>query len=160
MFRLFCSQPVVILQRRDEEPEELESSGWALTRTGGSWEGWSGRLVCLGVDPEGAIFEKNWETGPSLVVQWLRLWVSTAGGQGLIPGWGTKNLHALQCNQKKKEKNLEINKEKKLFPMLALSYGFEEGVCLFTGVFVWATFAFIFYWREYYFLVDASRKHF
>lgn len=48
---------------------------------------------------------------------------------------------------KKKEKNLEINKEKKLFPMLALSYGFEEGVCLFTGVFVWATFAFIFYWR-------------
>jgi len=51
----------------------------------------------------------------------------------------------MHCNATKKKENLEINKEKKLFPMLALSYGFEEGVCLFTGVFVWATFAFIFY---------------
>ena len=25
----------------------------------------------------------------SLVVQWLRLWTSTAGDTGLIPGWGT-----------------------------------------------------------------------
>ena len=51
------------------------------------------------------------------MVQWLRLRASTAGGKGLIPGWGTKILQALQCNQKKKKKkrkkeNLEINKEK------------------------------------------------
>ena len=28
-----------------------------------------------------------------LEVQWLRLCVSTAGGMGLIPGWGTKVLN-------------------------------------------------------------------
>ena len=28
--------------------------------------------------------------GTSMVVQWLRLHISTAGGMGLIPGWGTK----------------------------------------------------------------------
>ena len=32
--------------------------------------------------------------GNSLVVQWLRLSASTAGGAGLIPGWGTKVPHA------------------------------------------------------------------
>lgn len=58
------------------------------------------------------------------------------------------------------DKNLEINKEKKPFPMLVLSYDFEEGVCRFTGVFAWATSAFIFYWRDYHFPVDLSRKHF
>ena len=29
----------------------------------------------------------------SLVVQWLRLCTSTAGGEGLIPGQGTKIPH-------------------------------------------------------------------
>ena len=29
-------------------------------------------------------------TGTALVVQWLRLCTSTAGGMGLRPGWGTK----------------------------------------------------------------------
>ena len=33
--------------------------------------------------------------GTSLVVQWLGLHASTAGGQGSIPGWGTKIPHAL-----------------------------------------------------------------
>ena len=28
--------------------------------------------------------------GTSLVVQWLRLCPSNAGGMGLIPGWGTR----------------------------------------------------------------------
>ena len=32
--------------------------------------------------------------GTSLVVQWLGLRASTAGGTGLIPGQGTKILHA------------------------------------------------------------------
>ena len=34
--------------------------------------------------------------GTSLSVQWLSLRVSTAGGRGSIPGWGTKIAHALR----------------------------------------------------------------
>ena len=36
------------------------------------------------------------------MVQWLRLRASTAGGMGLISGWGTKILYALWCSQKEK----------------------------------------------------------
>ena len=35
-----------------------------------------------------------------MVVQWLRLPASTAGGTGSIPGWGTKILHAARRGQK------------------------------------------------------------
>ena len=38
--------------------------------------------------------------GTSLVVQWLRLRVSTAGDTGLIPGQGTKIPQAMQYSQK------------------------------------------------------------
>ena len=41
-----------------------------------------------------------------LVVQWLELCaftVSTAGGMGLIPSWGTKIPHAMCFGQKKKK---------------------------------------------------------
>ena len=38
----------------------------------------------------------------SLVIQWLRLCASTAGGTDLIPGWGTKILWAMWHSQKKK----------------------------------------------------------
>ena len=31
-----------------------------------------------------------------MVVQWLRLGPSTVEGMGLIPGWGTKILHAMR----------------------------------------------------------------
>ena len=41
-----------------------------------------------------------WGLGTSLVVQWLRFHVSTAGGEGSIPGQGTKILHAIQCGPK------------------------------------------------------------
>ena len=41
----------------------------------------------------------------SLVVQWLRLWASSAGGMGLIPGQGTKTLLARQLGQKGKKWN-------------------------------------------------------
>ena len=41
-------------------------------------------------------------SGTFLMVQWLRLRVSTTGGTSLIPGQGTKILHATQCGQKKK----------------------------------------------------------
>ena len=36
----------------------------------------------------------------SLVVQWLGLHASTAGGMGSIPGWGTKIPQAIQCAKK------------------------------------------------------------
>ena len=39
----------------------------------------------------------------SLLVQWLRLLASTAGGMGLIPGQGTKIPHILQQKKKKKK---------------------------------------------------------
>ena len=38
------------------------------------------------------------------MVQWLGLCASTAGGPGLISGWGTKILQAVRCGQKKKKK--------------------------------------------------------
>ena len=38
----------------------------------------------------------------SLPVQWLRLWASTAGGTGSIPGWGTKIPHATWPKKKKR----------------------------------------------------------
>ena len=44
------------------------------------------------------------EPGNSLAVQWLRLQASTAGGTGLIPGWGTKIPYAARHDQRKKKK--------------------------------------------------------
>ena len=43
---------------------------------------------------ETAWIRKN-KIGTSLEIQLLRLCTSTAGGTGLIPGWGTNILHAL-----------------------------------------------------------------
>ena len=43
------------------------------------------------------------QLGTSLVVQWLSLCTSTAGGVGLIPGQGTKIPHAAWPRQKKKK---------------------------------------------------------
>ena len=37
------------------------------------------------------------------MVQWLRFCASTAGGARLIPGQGTKILHAVRRGQKKKK---------------------------------------------------------
>ena len=48
--------------------------------------------------------KKTENVGTSLVVQWLRLFTSTAEGMGLIPGWGTKILNALWHSKKKKKK--------------------------------------------------------
>ena len=41
------------------------------------------------------------------MVQWLRLHASNTGGTGLIPGWGTKILHASQFSQKKKKSQID-----------------------------------------------------
>ena len=48
--------------------------------------------------------DQNMIRGTALVVQWLRLRASTAGGMGSIPGQGTKNLHAARHSQNKKQK--------------------------------------------------------
>ena len=45
--------------------------------------------------------------GTCLVVQWLRLRASAAGGMGLIPGWRTEILHAVQHRQKNKTFDLK-----------------------------------------------------
>ena len=42
--------------------------------------------------------------GTSLVVQWLRGQASSAGGVGLIPGWGTRIMHAQCCSPQNKIK--------------------------------------------------------
>ena len=51
---------------------------------------------------KGDIKTETWYRGTSLVVQWLRLQASTAGGTGSIPGRGTEILHAAWHGQKKK----------------------------------------------------------
>ena len=43
---------------------------------------------------------RMWNIGNSLVVQWLGLCISTAGGPGSIPGRGTKIPQAAWCGQK------------------------------------------------------------
>ena len=49
--------------------------------------------------------------GTSLVVQWLRLHASNAGGEGSIPGLGTEIPHALGCGHKIKLKKKESREE-------------------------------------------------
>ena len=44
---------------------------------------------------------KEWTLGNSLVVQWLELHASTAGGMGSVPGWGAKSPQDTQCGKKK-----------------------------------------------------------
>ena len=43
----------------------------------------------------------NYNRGTSLVVQWLRLHASTAGGTGSVPGRGTKITHGKREKEKK-----------------------------------------------------------
>ena len=52
----------------------------------------------------------------TLVVQWLGLHASTAGGIGLIPGQRTKTLHASRCGQTKNKLALSLKKKKKEKP--------------------------------------------
>ena len=47
--------------------------------------------------------------GTSLVVQWLGLHASTAGGTGSIPGRGTRIPCAVRCSPKKKKEELGRN---------------------------------------------------
>ena len=46
--------------------------------------------------------------GNSVVVQWLRIHASTAGGTGSIPGWGTKISHATHSAAKNKNNKIKM----------------------------------------------------
>ena len=46
--------------------------------------------------------------GTSLVVRWLRLQASNAGGARSTPGWGTKIPRAMRHGHKKEKKEKEI----------------------------------------------------
>ena len=61
--------------------------------------------VCVCVS-RGKSKRKKFTHQTSLAVQRLRLWASSAGGAGSIPGQGTKIPQAALCSQKKKEKYL------------------------------------------------------
>ena len=52
------------------------------------------------------------DTGTFLAVQWLRLWASTAVGEGSVSGQGTKIPYATWCVQKKKNQNSNNNTNK------------------------------------------------
>ena len=80
------------------------------------------------------------DTGTSLVVQWLRLPASTAGGTGLIPGLGTTIPHAVRHGQKKKNEQVLIHSFNDYFFALYLfqallgaglgrQISFSSGVC-------------------------------
>ena len=61
-----------------------------------SWSHSPGYLMCVGIS------DKNGNShGTSLAVQCLRLCTSIVGGTDLIPGWGTRILHATWAARKK-----------------------------------------------------------
>ena len=47
-----------------------------------------------------ASMQSQWVRGTSLAVQWLRHGAPNTEGTVLVPGWGTKILHAALCGQK------------------------------------------------------------
>ena len=55
---------------------------------------------------------RNRNSGTALVIQWLRLCSSNAGGAGLILSQGTKIPHAEWWSQKKKKRQAKTNKKK------------------------------------------------
>ena len=61
--------------------------------------------------------EKWAKCGTSLVIQWLRLCPSDAGGVGLVLGRGTKIPHAMQHGQKQKNKRKQKKNPKLLWCM-------------------------------------------
>ena len=62
------------------------------------------RLMCASYSELELVTSLKGRRGTCLVVQTLRLYASTAGGSGLIPGGGTKSPHAARHGQKQKGK--------------------------------------------------------
>ena len=57
--------------------------------------------LLLNINKQQTKLSKRKYKGTSLAVQWLRLRVFNAGGEGLIPGWETKILHTSWPRKKK-----------------------------------------------------------
>ena len=55
---------------------------------------------------------QKYQTGTSLVVQWLRLHASTAGGTGSIFGWRTRIPHATPRGHREKESDSDIRRDR------------------------------------------------
>ena len=72
----------------------LGLSQWQSSQCGTSG-GFGGRRASEATAAQGLVIF----LGISQVVWWLRYCASTAGGMGLIPGWGTKILQAAWCSQ-------------------------------------------------------------
>ena len=62
------------------------------------------RLMCASYSELELVTSLKGRRGTCLVVQTLRLYASTAGGSGLIPGGGTKSPHAVLRGTTKKKK--------------------------------------------------------
>ena len=71
---------------------------------------WGMEEIAINMSPEGT----------SLVVQWLRLHGSNAGGAGLIPGQGTKIPYATWHGQNTNKQKHEPREVKESFPKDAL----------------------------------------
>ena len=71
--------------------------------------------------------------GTSLVVQWLGLWTSSAGGMGSIPGWGVSTPHATQSMVEKKSSPVldawGIEAERDVFFMQKIKSKWQAYVC-------------------------------
>ena len=57
------------------------------------------------------------------MVQWLRLCPATSGSVGLIPGQGTKSLHAVWHGQIKTNELIFKNTENPTEPCVGFGYG-------------------------------------
>ena len=84
--------------------------GWACPSVGGMVAGlnrmihytWNQTQLFLYENPDLEFKVYNVKV-TSLAIQWLRLWVSTEGSKGSIPGWETKIPYAMQRGKKKKK---------------------------------------------------------
>ena len=74
---------------------------------------WDLRWACV------FILSKKSECRTSLVLQWLRLCLPSAGGPSLIPGWATRyrRLQLRVCFLKTKKRSLMSQRRSKIFPI-------------------------------------------
>ena len=62
-------------------------------------------IPLLGIYPDKTLIQKDtYAPRISLVVQWLRLHATTAGGRGLTPGRGTEIPQAARCSQTQQQR--------------------------------------------------------
>ena len=75
------------------------------------------------------LFKNRWDE-TFLVAQWLTVCTS-AGGMGLIPGWGTKISHAMWCGQRKRKINgLNVFCVAVLWQRMVYSFCIQRIFCL------------------------------